>query len=100
MFRGVIYTNYTPNANMPYTRVREGYVLICRRLKKIDNPVLFLKNIIGRNGFVNTDDLREEAKKEGYTMKQMQQARKELGLKSKHLFDEEGPLDNWIWYMP
>lgn len=44
------------------------------------------------------DDIREKAKKEGFSRKQLKDARKVLGVKTFHQFDEYSATGNWFWY--
>lgn len=45
------------------------------------------------------DDLRAEAKALGYTRREFKEARKALGIKTWHQFDEYGATENWFWYI-
>lgn len=44
------------------------------------------------------DYIRVEAKKKGFNRKRLKEARKVLGVKAFHQFDEDGATDNWFWY--
>lgn len=44
------------------------------------------------------DLLRAEARKEGFTRKQLKDARKALDVRTFHQFDEIGATPNWFWY--
>ncbi|MFR8547755.1 MAG: hypothetical protein ACLVEV_03905 [Lachnospiraceae bacterium] len=39
------------------------------------------------------------ARTKGYTQKQLRDAKKQLGVKTFHQFDENGETDNWFWYL-
>lgn len=45
------------------------------------------------------DDVREAAKIAGYTRDQLKRARRLLGVKTFHQFDEDGQTRNWFWYL-
>lgn len=45
------------------------------------------------------DDVREAAKKQGFKRSELKAARKELGVKTFHQFDEDGPTPNHFWYL-
>lgn len=45
------------------------------------------------------EDIREAAKKNGFTGKDLKAARKNLGVKTFHQFDEDGATPNWFWYL-
>lgn len=46
------------------------------------------------------DTVRAEARKEGFTRKQLKDARKALGVETFHQFDEDGATENWFWKLP
>ncbi|WP_041274504.1 hypothetical protein [Desulforamulus reducens] len=51
-----------------------------------------------KNGkLVLCDDIRAEAKEQGFTKKQLKEARKKLKVKTFHQFDEHGGTSNWFW---
>ena len=43
------------------------------------------------------ENIRNEAKKKGYTMRELKAARKKLGIRTFHQFDELGATPNWYW---
>ena len=45
------------------------------------------------------DEVRVSAKKAGYTRAELKEARKCLGVKTFHQFDEAGATNNWFWYL-
>ncbi len=45
------------------------------------------------------ESIREAAKEDGISKKDLKAARKELGVKTHHQFDEYGETPNWFWYM-
>ncbi len=45
------------------------------------------------------ESIREAAKKAGISMKDLKVARKDLGVKTYHQFDECGQTPNWFWYL-
>lgn len=45
------------------------------------------------------DDIKNAAKKRGFTMRELKAARKVIGVKTFHLFDKDGETKNWFWYL-
>ena len=45
------------------------------------------------------DEIRTGARKAGYSRANPRRARKELGIKTFHQFDEDGETPNWFWYL-
>lgn len=45
------------------------------------------------------DDIRKAAEKRGFTKQELGCARKQIGVKTFHLFDECGDTPNWFWYL-
>ncbi len=45
------------------------------------------------------EDIREKAKERGFTGAELKEARKNLGIKTFHQFDEDGASENWFWYL-
>lgn len=45
------------------------------------------------------DIVRAEARKAGYTREELKLARRSLGVKTYHQFDEDGATPNWFWYL-
>ncbi len=45
------------------------------------------------------EDIRERAKESGFTGAELKTARKNLGVKTFHQFDEDGATENWFWYL-
>lgn len=45
------------------------------------------------------EDIREEAKQNGFTKAELKQARAEIGVRTFHQFDEDGETRNWFWYL-
>lgn len=45
------------------------------------------------------ENVRAAAKENGYTKAELKQARKEIGVKTFHQFRENGPTENWFWYL-
>lgn len=50
-------------------------------------------------GCVLVDVVREEAKAVGYTRGELKEARRLLGVKTFHQFDEYGSTPNYFWYL-
>lgn len=55
------------------------------------------KYLTDEGGFVLCDRVREEAKKMGFSRRDLKAARECLGVKTFHQFDECGATDNWFW---
>lgn len=45
------------------------------------------------------EDIRKRAKESGFTGLELKAARKNLGVKTFHQFDENGASENWFWYL-
>lgn len=45
------------------------------------------------------DEIRTAAKKAGYTRAELKEARKRIGIKTFHQFDDVGATENWFWYL-
>lgn len=45
------------------------------------------------------EDVRGAALEAGFTRAELRQARKEIGVKTFHQFDEDGGTQNWFWYL-
>lgn len=48
-------------------------------------------------GFVLCETVRAEARKNGFSLADLKKARKILGVKTFHQFDEDGATENWFW---
>jgi len=61
----------------------------------------WLEDFFERWGTVTCEFVREEAQRNGYSKIELKKARKTLGVKAWHQFDEEtdGHL-NYFWYIP
>ena len=57
----------------------------------------WLKDFIGTDG-CEYQFVKEHAFEEGFTKKELKEARRELGVKTRHLTDED--VENWFWYLP
>ena len=45
------------------------------------------------------EDIRTAARKKGFSQAELKEARKALGVKTFHQFDEDGDTQNWFWYL-
>lgn len=45
------------------------------------------------------EDIRKRASERGFSKRELKNARIELGVKTYHQFDEDGPAENWFWYL-
>ena len=59
----------------------------------------WLKNELKDQEIHLIDDIRRKAKQAGYTKVELKDARKSLGVKTFHQFDEFGATPNWFWYL-
>lgn len=51
-------------------------------------------------GEIEAAETREKARKAGWSKQILKEARKELGLKTYHQFDEYGDTGNFFWCLP
>lgn len=58
----------------------------------------WLENLLTENECVLCEHVRQQAKEQGFSKKQLKEAREALGVKTFHQFDE-GPTENWFWYL-
>lgn len=59
----------------------------------------WLSKILSNNAIFLCDDIKQIAKNAGYTKNELKEARKELGVKTFHQFDEDGATSNWFWHL-
>ena len=52
-----------------------------------------------QDGMCLCEDVREAERKQGFTKKELQRARDEIGVKTFHQWDELGQTPNWFWYL-
>ena len=60
----------------------------------------WLEKYILQNGLVDVDETREEARKRGFSKKELKDARAELGVKTYHRFVSTTDIKKWYWYLP
>lgn len=60
---------------------------------------VWLEKILSDGEIHLCDDVRAEAKREGFTMTELKMSRRNLGVKTYHQFDEYGDCKNWFWYL-
>lgn len=58
----------------------------------------WLKNYMSDGELHLSTEVAGKAKALGYSKSELREARKELGVKTFHQFDETGATDNWFWY--
>ncbi len=58
----------------------------------------WLSKKLANNAIFLCDDVKQDAKKSGYTKSELKEARKELNVKTFHQFDEDGSTPNWFWH--
>ena len=46
-----------------------------------------------------SEEIAEKARKAGYSRAELKKARRKLGVKTFHQFDEFGDTRNWFWYL-
>lgn len=61
--------------------------------------VEWLKWILRDHEFHLCEIVKREAKNAGFNLKDLKIARKQIGVKTFHQFDEEGATPNWFWYL-
>lgn len=61
--------------------------------------VKWLREYLKREGSALCDKVKEKAMEAGYSQKDLKSARKELGVKTHHQFDDDGATENWFWYL-
>lgn len=59
----------------------------------------WLKNELSKSDPVLCDTIRAEAKKLGYSKRELKEARVKLSVKTFHLINEDSDM-NWFWYLP
>lgn len=59
----------------------------------------WLSEYLRENGTTHCDIVREEAKKKHFGKSEFKKARKSLGVKTFHQFDEFGDTGNHFWYL-
>jgi hypothetical protein len=64
-----------------------------------ENCVDWLTKKLADNAIFLCEDVRKEAKEAGYSKDDLKKARKELGVKTFHQFDESGATQNWFWHL-
>lgn len=45
------------------------------------------------------NNVKAEATKNGFCKAELRQAKKDIGVKTYHQFDEDGATENWFWYL-
>lgn len=68
-------------------------------MKNLENCKNWLKEYLIKNGSTECSFVKEEAKEAGFTKQEIKLARKELGVKTWHQFDEDGATPNWFWHL-
>lgn len=58
----------------------------------------WLEKILADGELHLREDVREAARKEGFTFGELRAARKNIGVGTYHQFDECGQTENWFWY--
>lgn len=59
----------------------------------------WLKEYLDREGCVLWTEVRNAAKRAGYSKKDLKVARELIGVKTYHQFDEGKDTENWFWYL-
>lgn len=60
---------------------------------------VWLGEYLMSEGAVLCDEVRKQARSQGYRSSDLKKARKELQVKTFHQFDDDGATDNWFWYL-
>lgn len=58
----------------------------------------WLKDYMSDGELHLSSEVRHKAKVQGYSKSELREARKKLGVKVFHQFDEFGDTGNWFWY--
>lgn len=59
----------------------------------------WLKELLTKENEMLYTTVRSEAKRMGFTRGELKTARKNLGVKTFHQFDEDGATPNYFWYL-
>lgn len=70
-----------------------------KTLAEIDECCAWLKLKLQDGELHLVNDIRKDAKKRKFSRSDLSVARKILGVKTFHMFDENGATDNWFWYL-
>lgn len=68
-------------------------------MERIEECCAWLKLKLQDGELHLVNDIREAAKKRKFLKRELAAARKMLGVKTFHMFDEYGATDNWFWYL-
>ncbi len=68
-------------------------------MEKLRDCDVWLRLQLQDRGIHLCDSIRKKAKKRGFTEQELKAARKEIGVKAFHQFDECGATENWFWYL-
>lgn len=67
---------------------------------EMSNCSIWLRDWLLRNGnWCLCDDVRREAVKAGYARRELKEARKALGVKTFHQWEDGAETQNWFWYL-
>ena len=66
----------------------------------MENCTTWLFGYLKNRVFATVAEVRKNAKAKGFTRKEIRKARESLGVKTHHPFQEDGPTENWFWYLP
>lgn len=65
----------------------------------MNNCEKWLLELLTKNECVLVEDVREQAKQQGFKKSELKEARKTLNVKTFHQFDEDGATENWFWHL-
>lgn len=58
----------------------------------------WLFEYLNKYGWRLVQDVYEDGKAKGFKKAEIKAAKKKLGFKTHHQFDEEGATENWFWH--
>lgn len=65
-----------------------------------NNCEIWLHAFLAKNPLTDYKDVMRAAKNEGFSRKEMKDARKSLGVKTYHRFVAGTDVKQWLWYLP
>lgn len=60
----------------------------------------WLHELLSKHNITEIGYIREQAKEAGFRKSELKQAKKTIGAKTWHYFDEKQDTGNWYWYLP
>ena len=60
----------------------------------------WLETYLKQHEFALVEQVRKDAKEAGFSKAELKIARKNIGVRTFHQFDECEDMQNWFWYLP